>query len=138
LKSNPNAVWGSLVIAFKKSDHTTVEHLEQVLLKRIPTQERGTPGDQRTKFYYAGYIDLQEGNAQKALDEFSIALRHLPPSSGIDTYEDCLANAELQLGHFKEAAAEYSRILELNPNYPQARAHLADAQAHLGEQKRST
>jgi tetratricopeptide (TPR) repeat protein/DNA-binding winged helix-turn-helix (wHTH) protein len=138
LKSNPNAVWGSLVIALKKSDHATVEHLKQVLLKGIPTQERGTPGDQRTKFYYAGYIDLQEGNAQKALAEFSTALRHLPPSSGIDTYEDCLANAELQLGHFQEAATEFSRILQLNPNYPQARAHLAEAQTHLSEQKHST
>lgn len=138
LKSNPNAVWGSLLVALKKSDHATAEHLKQILLKGIPTQERGTPGDQRTKFYYEGYIDLQEGNAQKALAEFSTALQHLPPSSGIDTYEDCLANAELQLGNFKEAASEFSRILQMNPNYPQARAHLAVAQMHLGEQKHST
>lgn len=131
LKSNPNAVWGALVVALKKSDHVTAEHLKQVLLKNIPTQERGTPGDQRTKFYYQGYIDLQEGNTQKALAEFGTALRHLPPSSGIDTYEDCLANAELQLGHFKEATAEFNRILQWNPNYPHARAHLAEAQTRL-------
>jgi tetratricopeptide (TPR) repeat protein/DNA-binding winged helix-turn-helix (wHTH) protein len=137
VKCNPNAVWGSLLIALKKSDYTTVEHLKQVLFRGIPTQERGTPGDQRTKFYYEGYIDLQEGNTQKALTEFSIALQHLPPSSGIDTYEDCLANAELQLGHFQEAASEFNRILQLNPNYPRARAHLAEAQMHLSEQKHS-
>lgn len=135
IKNNPNAVWNSLLIAFKESDQATVSRLEKLLFKGIPTQERGTPGDQRTKFYYQAYIDMQEGNTQKALEEFKVALQHLPPSSGIDFHEDCLANAELQLGHFKEAAAEYKRILALNPNYPLARMHLAQAEAHLGGQR---
>jgi DNA-binding winged helix-turn-helix (wHTH) protein/tetratricopeptide (TPR) repeat protein len=131
LKSNPNAVWPSLVIALKKSDYKTESHLEQILFKNIPTQERGTPGDQRTKFYYLGYIDLHKGNAQQALADFKTALEHLPPSSGMDIYEDCLANAELQLGRYEEAAIEYNRILKLNPNYPQTRAHLAEAETHI-------
>lgn len=137
LKSNPNAVWSSLLIALKKSDYEREEHLEQIIFRNIPHQERGTPGDQRTKFYYLGYIDLQKGNSQKALADFRTALQHLPPSSGMDIYEDCLANAELQLGNYKEAAAEYNRILGLNPNYPFARDHLARAESHLSDQRQS-
>lgn len=134
VKNNPNAVWNSLAIALKKSDHATSQRLEQTLLKGIPSQERGTPGDQRTRFYYQGYIDLQQGDSQKALTEFKMALQHLPPTSGMNSYEDCLANAELQLGDFGDAAAEYDRILRLNPNYPFARARRAQAQAHLSSQ----
>jgi hypothetical protein len=37
----------------------------------------------------------------------------------------------LQLGHYEEAAVEYHRILELNPNYPQTREHLAEAETHM-------
>lgn len=131
MKSNPNAVWNSLVIAIRRGDWVTEQQLEKVLFRKIPTQERGSPGDQRTKFYYLGYIDLQKGHAQKALEEFRTALQHLPPSSGMDTYEDCLANAELQLGDFKDSAAEYARILNMNPNYPFARERLAKAEAHM-------
>jgi DNA-binding winged helix-turn-helix (wHTH) protein/tetratricopeptide (TPR) repeat protein len=131
VKNNPNAVWNSLVIALQKSDSTTIRRLEPVLMRNIPSQERGTPGDRRTRFYYQGYIDLREGNGQQALTAFKAALQHLPPSSGMDSYEDCLANAELQLGDFKEAASEYDRILQFNPNYPLARAHLAEAEAHM-------
>jgi tetratricopeptide (TPR) repeat protein len=131
LKNNQNAVWSSLVIALRKSDTTTFKRLEPILFRNIPSQERGTPGDQRTRFYYQGYIDLQQGNDPQALAAFKAALQHLPPSSGMDSYEDCLANAELQLGDFKQAASEYDRILRLNPNYPLARAHLAEAEAHM-------
>lgn len=131
LKNNPHAVWNSLVIALRKSDSTTFKRLEPILFRNIPSQERGAPGDQRTRFYYQGYIDFQQGKAQQALAAFKAALHHLPPSSGMDSYEDCLANAELQLGDFKQAASEYDRILRLNPNYPLARAHLAEAEAHM-------
>lgn len=131
IKSNPNAVWTSLVIAIKRGDWKTEARLEKVLFRKIPTQERGSPGDQRTKFYYMGYIDLEKGHTQKALEEFRTALQHLPPSSGMDNYEDCLANAELRLGDYKNAAAEYQRVLSLNPNYPLAKQRLANAKEHL-------
>ncbi|MGH9586127.1 MAG: tetratricopeptide repeat protein [Acidobacteriaceae bacterium] len=131
IKNNPNAVWTSLVIAIKHNDWKTEERLEKALFRKIPTQERGSPGDQRTKFYYMGYIDLQKGHTQKALDEFRTALRHLPPSSGMDNYEDCLAEAELRLGYYKDAEAEYQRILNMNPNYPFAKQRLAKIREHL-------
>jgi tetratricopeptide (TPR) repeat protein len=50
-----------------------------------------------------------------------------PQFWNIDAYEDCLANAYLELGHFDEAIAEYGRILKLNPNYPLVHYHLAQA-----------
>lgn len=131
MKNNPNAVWNSLVIAMKQGDWKTEQRLEKALFRKIPTQERGSPGDQRTKFYYMGTIDLAKNQSRKALQEFRVALQHLPPSSGMDTYEDCLANAELQLGKYQDAAAEYKRILSLNPSYPFAKEHLAQAEAHL-------
>ena len=137
LKSNPTAVWHSLMLAMQTSDDKTQKHLEEVLTRSIPNQERGTPGDQRTKFYYQGYIALQHGDSRRALEYFRTALQHLPPTSGMDTYEDCLANAELQLGHYQEAAAEYGRILQFNPNYPQARTHLQQAESHLVNSKSS-
>jgi tetratricopeptide (TPR) repeat protein/DNA-binding winged helix-turn-helix (wHTH) protein len=124
LKNNPGAVWNSLVIAMLKSDEPAQRRLEAMLGKDIPSQERGTPGDLRTRFYYLGYIAFQRGQTQKALDLFRTALRHLPPTSGMDIYEDCLANAELKLGRYQEAAEEYRRILRFNPNYPSANARL--------------
>jgi Tfp pilus assembly protein PilF len=38
-----------------------------------------------------------------------------------------LANAYLETGQFDKAVAEYNRILKLNPNYPLAHFHLAQA-----------
>ena len=47
---------------------------------------------------------------------------------------DCLVNAYLELGQFDEAIAEYERILRLNPNYPLAQYHLAQAYEREGRQ----
>ena len=50
-----------------------------------------------------------------------------PPIWNIESFEDCLANAYLKLDRFDEAIAEYRRIVQLNPNYPLAHFHLAQA-----------
>lgn len=60
-------------------------------------------------------------------------MRHSPATWEIDALEDCLANAYLELGRFDEAIAEYGRILRLNPNYPLARFHLAEAYKGKGQ-----
>ncbi len=64
---------------------------------------------------------------EEALENFREALRHSPATYDIDSLEDCLANAYLGIGRFDEAITEYERILRLNPNYPLARFHLAEA-----------
>lgn len=55
----------------------------------------------------------------------------------MDLYEDCLANAYLELGHLDEAIDEYRRILQLNPNYPLAQYHLGQAFERKGKVEQS-
>jgi tetratricopeptide (TPR) repeat protein len=61
----------------------------------------------------------------------------LPPSSTIDLHEDCLANAYLQSGMLNEAAAEYHRILQINPNYPLAQFNLGETYSRMGDQTKA-
>ena len=135
LHDNPHAVWSSREIAIRMGNTEAASRYEQHLLDGIPTQERGMQGDQRTRYYYQGSIALSHNKNDEALAAFRTALTHLPPTSGIDLYEDCLANAELRLGHYREAIAEYDRILAFNPNYPLAHYHIAEAYAHLGDKQ---
>jgi tetratricopeptide (TPR) repeat protein len=63
---------------------------------------------------------------------FHEVLRLAPPTWNLVTYEDCLANAYLELGRADEAIAEYARILQLNPNYPLAHFRIAQALEQKG------
>jgi predicted Zn-dependent protease len=76
---------------------------------------------------------LHEKQPVQAIAHFQAALRHLPASSGLDLYEDCLANAYLELARLDDAISEYQRILRLNPNYPLAQYHLAQAYRRKGQ-----
>ena len=67
------------------------------------------------------------------MHHFKEALRHLPPSSGMDLYEDCLGNAYLESARLDDAIDEYQRILRLNPNYPLAQYHLGQAYQRKGK-----
>lgn len=124
LRSNRAFVWDSLEIALEKHQRDRVAALEKELFANLPDAERGSPRDLRQEFFYRGYIDLKTGDSQGAIGHFKLALQHLPPSSGIDLHEDCLANAYLDLGMNSEAIAEYKRILKVNANYPLAYYHL--------------
>jgi len=131
LRYNNNSVWNSLVFALE--DHRTerVEALRKRLLASMPNPERGSPPDLRMAFFYRGYLALKTGDSPAAISYFKSALEHLPPSSGIDSHEDCLANAYLELGMLPEAIAEYRRILKVNANYPLAYFHLGQAYRRL-------
>jgi tetratricopeptide (TPR) repeat protein len=67
------------------------------------------------------------GRQAEAIESFKEALSHRPESWNLDAYEDCLANAYIELGRFDEAIAEYQRILKLNSNYPLVHYHLAQS-----------
>ena len=84
-------------------------------------------------------FEFKSGHAAEAIEKFKEALQHRAPVWNINAYEDCLANAYLELGRFDEAIAEYERILKLNPNYPLVHFHLAQAYERKGrrEQARS-
>ena len=64
--------------------------------------------------------------------DFRQAVSHRPQTWHMDAFEDCLANAYLELGRLDEAIAEYERILNLNPNYPRVHYHLARAYERKG------
>jgi len=61
------------------------------------------------------------------------ALRHWPPSSGLDLYKDCLADVYLEFGRLGERSTNTRRILQLNPNYPLAQYHLGRAFERKGK-----
>ena len=124
LRNNRGFVWHSLEIALEKHQMERAASLERELFANLPDSERGSPRDLRQEFFYRGYIELKTGDSQGAISHFKLALQHLPPSSGIDLHEDCLANAYLDLGMIPDAIAEYKRILKINPNYPLAYYHL--------------
>jgi tetratricopeptide (TPR) repeat protein len=95
--------------------------------------ERGSRNELRSYDYFLGLRALKAKHPDEAVAHFRDALRHLPPSSGLDLHEDCLANAYLALGRLDEAIAEYRRILGANPNYPLAQYHLGLAFERQGK-----
>jgi tetratricopeptide (TPR) repeat protein/DNA-binding winged helix-turn-helix (wHTH) protein len=127
LRFNRTSVWSSLQLAMAKHDKDRVAALGKILFENLPNPERGTARNLRMELYYRGVIELNNGDAQGALAHFRAAMQHMPTASGIDSHEDCLANAYLELGMLPEAIGEYQRILKLNPNYPLAYFHLGQA-----------
>ncbi|WP_263377323.1 tetratricopeptide repeat protein [Granulicella paludicola] len=127
LRYNSSSVWNSLVFALEDRRSDRVVALKERLFSSMPNPERGSPPDLRMAFYYRGYYALKTGDSSGAISYFKSALEHLPPSSGIDSHQDCLANAYLELGMYSEAIDEYQRILRLNAHYPEAYFHLGQA-----------
>lgn len=127
------AVWNSLVLALERNDKRRVEKLKEKLFERLPYPQRGARHDLRSQAYFRGYLELKGGHPSEAIALFKEALRHLPPTSGIELYEDCVANAYLELGEVNEAVHEYQRILGLNLNYPLVQYHLAQAYERNGD-----
>lgn len=127
LRFNHTSVWSSLQLALAKHQKGRIAALGKSLFENLPNPERGTARNLRMELYYRGTIELSNGDAQGALAHFRSAMQHMPTASGIDSHEDCLANAYLELSMVPEAIAEYQRILKLNPNYPLAYFHLGQA-----------
>jgi len=138
IQYNRNSVWNSLEIALLKHEQERALKLQQVLFANLPNPERGSPHDVRTEFFYHGYLELKTGDQQGAISHFRAALQHLPPSSGMDLHEDCLANAYLEIGMLPDAISEYQRILKANPTYPLAYYHLAKAYDRMGDRQDAT
>jgi tetratricopeptide (TPR) repeat protein len=130
-KYDTNGIDELMLIALGKRDTATAAKLKEQL-DEFQRSDRGRRTSERSKLYAQGYFELVAGRSDAALAEFKEALTHRPPSWNIDAYEDCLANAYLQLGRFDEAIGEYERILKLNPNYPLVYYHLAQAYERKG------
>lgn len=132
------APWSSLLVAVARNDRSKVARLKNLLVESSSFSERGARKNVRTLKYFEGYAELNSGDSRSAIEDLKEALRHLPPTSGIDLYEDCLANAYLELGRLDDAVDEYERISRLNPNYPLLYYHLAQAYARKGDREKSS
>lgn len=131
VKLNKQYISPLILFALERDDLAMVEKLMQTIEGFSP-YDRGNRGYERDLVYYRAYHALKKGRTDEAIDNFKEALRHRPLEWSIDAFEDCLANAYLQLGRIEEAIPEYERILRLNPNYPLAHYHLAQAYERAG------
>lgn len=127
------AAWVALLLALERGDAKTTQQLKLLVSELVPPISRGQRETARITLYRCGYIDLREGRAAAAIEDFKEALRHPPPYWAVDPFEDCLANACLKLGRWNEAIAEYERVLKLNSKYPLADYHLARAYDQKGD-----
>jgi tetratricopeptide (TPR) repeat protein len=134
---NPSAIWDGILVALDRGQDARVSALERPMLSGQLGKERGAQPNIRTQFYNRGYLAMRRGDQAGAIMNFQIALQHLPPTSGIDPHEDCLADAYLEFGMWREAIAEYTRLRKVNPNYPLVEYHLAEAYAHLNDTTQS-
>lgn len=113
-----------LATALAAGDLSAAEKLKSEF-QRVRRTSRGARGDSREQRFYEGLFHLKSGQETEAIEKLKEALTHRAPTWNLDPFEDCLANAYLELGRFDEATAEYDRILKLNPNYPLVHYHLA-------------
>lgn len=132
-KYDKTRVWAPLTIAVERGDPTRAERLKEEFFAKWPYSNRGTTLPRRYLSYYDGRIALKSGRAADAIQMFKETLRHTPIYFDADPFEDCLANAYLELGQLDEAIAEYHRILQVNPNYPLVEYHLAQAYERKGQ-----
>jgi tetratricopeptide (TPR) repeat protein/DNA-binding winged helix-turn-helix (wHTH) protein len=93
---------------------------------------RGSRRDRRLVMYWRGHAAMRQGKSEEALEYFRRAVRFRPLIWHVDSLETCLADAYLELGRNQEAAAEYRRVLAINPNYAHALYGLAKASEALG------
>ena len=133
VKYSSKSSWTQIVIAFGQGQKAEAQRLAQALFANYDWAEYKERGFLRFYEYYTGYVALQEGKTTEALEHFQAALKYHAPIWHVDTFEDCLAQASLQTGNPDGAIAEYERILSINPNYPLAHYHLAQAYEQKGE-----
>ncbi|QQS46983.1 MAG: tetratricopeptide repeat protein [Acidobacteriota bacterium] len=133
VRYNPTSAWNTYALALERGDRAAAAKLESVVFAPATYELYKERGMLRLREYQRGYAALRQGRAEEALGHFRAALRHRALEWNIDSFEDCLANALLELGRWDEAIAEYERILKNNPNYPLARYHLAQAREGKGD-----
>ncbi|MCY7377588.1 MAG: tetratricopeptide repeat protein [Pyrinomonadaceae bacterium] len=126
-------IWNQFLITLERGDPVTAAELEEFFSAKSLDTDRGARAKQRFDFHLRGIVALKNNQTDEAIANFKEVVRRPPPTWNIDAYEDCLANAYLELGRFDEAAAEYERVLRLNPHYPLAQFHLAQTFERKGE-----
>ncbi|HEX6188073.1 MAG TPA: tetratricopeptide repeat protein [Pyrinomonadaceae bacterium] len=118
-------------LALHRNDLATAAKLKSNM-EKMPTYDRGARSSLRPLWFFRGMYALKSGARDEAIEAFKHAIGQRPQTWNIDAYEDCLANAYLELGRLDEAVAEYQRISKLNPNYPLVHYRLAQAYERKG------
>jgi tetratricopeptide (TPR) repeat protein/DNA-binding winged helix-turn-helix (wHTH) protein len=126
--------WNSMMIALDRGDKAAVDRLRELVFGDWPYTSRGQSFPARVTLYRRGYLALRQQQTEEALEKFKAALKNPPVLWMIDPLEDCLGKAYLEAGRLDEAVTEFERILRLNPNYPLAQYHLAQAYERKGAQ----
>lgn len=123
----------SFLLALAHNDAGAAESLKTALFENSVYAKPKTYATEKWLLYFKGYEALKSGRADEAVANFREVVRRRPVIWNIDGVEDCLADAYLELGRLDEAIGEYERILNLNPNYPPARFHLAQILERKGD-----
>ncbi len=133
LKYDPTAAWNLLTLALEQHSSVAVAKWSEIVFVPANQEFYNERGFLRMGEYQRGFMALRQGRTAEALNHFRTALRHRAVEWNIDSFEDCLANAWLELGHNDEAIAEYERVLKINPHYPLAHYHLGQAYEHKND-----
>jgi tetratricopeptide (TPR) repeat protein len=126
-------VWLQMVALADQRNLPKAEEMNQYWLEQLSNTNRGRRVNLKQYHFIRGYVALKRQQTEAAIENFKEATRHPAMSWATDPFEDCLANAYLELGRFDEAVAEYERIRKLNPNYPLLQYHLAQAYERQGQ-----
>lgn len=129
--------WAPILVAMARGDRQTAEKLRREVSAKLPYVNYSYGGNLGFRHSIVGYLALKAGRTAEAIEYFKEAQRLHKPYWNVDPFEDRLANAYLELGRLDEAIAEYERILRLNPNYPLAHYHLAQAFERKGQPEQS-
>lgn len=133
VRYKPDSLWNSLTLALARHDAAAVAQLSEAVFAPVTYELYKERGFLRIWEYRRAFVALRKGRGEAALSHFRAALQHRAAEWNIDSFEDCLANALLELGRDDEAIAEYERILQINPQYPLAQYRLGQAYEHKGE-----
>ncbi len=137
MRYNPALGWNTLVLALERREAVAVTKLGESFFTTANYDLLNERGSLRIWEYLHGVTALREGRTDEALNRFRAALKHRAVEWNIDSFEDCLANALLELGRHDEAMAEYERILKINPNYPLAHYRLGQVYERKAERERA-
>jgi len=135
VKHDPESLWAAFVLALERGDQAAARRLGEANFAPRTYNYLNERGQLRVWNYLHGYAAMKQGRGDEAINYFRAAVHHKPVEWNYDSFEDCLANAYLELGRFDEAIAEYERILRLNPNYPLAHYHLGQAFERKGDRQ---
>jgi len=132
--NHAETAWPAYLAAIKNGRKARAAELEKFVLGPITYVDRGSRPNPRFDLFQRATIAMNQGRTDEAIALFREAIGHAPPTWNYIDFEGCLGEAFLELGRPDEAIAEFERVLAINPNYPLARYHLAEAHRMKGQQ----